>query len=427
MFVKFSSALRLLLLSVVALSMAMLGACGSSSDNDVVLSSSDASKIYVSQNGSVTVSGLVIDAVKRTLVSGATVSIRIDGHIYTVTSAPATHASPGSFSFLLAKADSDFLISVSMSDGSYAPNYYAETTTDIGNTGDIGVLTLDIGSVELYKPVSTSVTVKNISDGSPVTGLTLYLDPQAVAQANAGDSSVEVTIEDVVATEGTTTDPTTSEVTPTGIYTFSMPDDGKAYTIKVKELMDTDSVEYKGYNATITNNILTTLTAGADRSFYLTTTGTQDYTIFVHLVDENGDAYDAGESIVLYKTTDTVPIVTGVTEPIYAERVASTTNEYMFMTTAATLDFTILNMDTDGNGFPDTGAVQLTVLNVNEINDNGTPGDTSDDFPVRNILGDGAFNADREATVTVAITAISPSQDISAELIRGVVHFQVGR
>ena len=377
---------------------AFLAACGSSdNDNSSTLTSSDDSKVYVSQVGAVTVSGVVIDAVKRTPISGASVSMRIDGHVYSVSSAPSSHASPGSFSFLKADAESEFFITVSTSDSSYAPYFYADQTPRTSNTND-GIETQDIGSVSMYKPVTTSITVKDINGGTAVSGLSLYYDTQALAQVNSG-ATVSISGVDVVATESSTT--TDGVTTGTGIYSFLLPDDGTDFTVMVNELLDSSSVEYKGYNSVITANVMTTLTAGDDKSFYLTKTDTQDYTIFIHLIDEEGHAYDAGESIVLTETGDP--------DTIFAERRTATTNEYVLTTTSATLDFTILNMDLDGDGFLDTATAQLTALGGESTN----------------VLGDGAFNASREATVTVPITMITSNQNIAAELISGTDQFQV--
>ncbi len=400
MLAKFFKGNRLILVVTVVLMQVLLSACGSSSDDDdddSVLSSSDASKVYISQIGAVTVSGVVIDAVKRTLVSGAQVSMRIDGHIYKVTSAPSTHASPGSFSFLKADAESEFFITVSTSDNSYAPYFYANETPRTSNTND-GIETQDIGSVALYKPVTTSITVKDISGGTPINGLSLYYDTQALAQANAG-STVTISGVDVVATESTST--TDGVTTGTGVYSFSLPNNGADFTIKINELVDSSSVEYKGYNSAVTAGVMTTLSAGDDKSFFMTKTDRQDYTIFIHLIDEQGHAYDAGESIVLTKTGDPATI--------FAERKTGTTNEYVLVTDSANLDFTILNMDLDGDNFPDTATAQLTALGGESTN----------------VLGNGAFDANREATVTVPITFITSDQNIAAELISGADQFQV--
>ncbi|OUR62258.1 hypothetical protein A9Q73_10495 [Bermanella sp. 47_1433_sub80_T6] len=399
MLAKIFKRYRLTMIICVGLMTGLLSACGSSDDDDDnnVLTSSDASKIYVSQIGAVTVSGVVIDAVKRTLISGATVNMRIDGHIYTVVSAPSTHASPGSFSFLKADAESEFFITVSTSDSSYAPYFYANETPRASNTND-GIETQDIGSVALYKPVTTSITIKDISGGTAISGLSLYYDTQALAQVNSG-TTVSISGNDVVATESTST--TDDVTTGTGVYSFALPNDGTNFTIKINELLDSNSVQYKGYNSAITDNVITTLSAGGDKSFYMTKTDTQNYTIFIHLVDDEGHAYDAGESIVLTKTGDPVAI--------FAERKTATTNEYVLTTTFASLDFTVLNMDLDGDGFPDTATAQLTALGGESTN----------------VLGNGAFNASREATVTVPITMISSDQNIAAELLSGSDQFQV--
>ncbi len=400
---KIFSSYRLLFIIGIVFTQLFLAGCGSSDDDDdtvTVLTSSDASKIYISQNGAVTVSGVVVDAVKRTVISGVNVNVRIDGHIYSVVSAPASHASPGSFAFLLAPADSEFFLTVNSTDSAYAPFYYADETPRISNNSG-GIGTLDVGSIELYAPVTTSITVKNISGGTPITGLTLYYDTKGVAESNSGQT-VSISGVDEVATEGTTST-TVNEVTTTtgtGIYSFSLPNNGTDYNIKIKELIDGSDVEYEPYNATITSNVLTSLTPGSDKSYYVKTSNPLEFTIFIHLVDDEGHAFDAGDAIVLNAN--------GNTTAIFADRKASTTNEYVLTTMAPTFDFTILNMDLNGDGINNTATAQLTTLDE-----------------TTNLLDGGSFDSNREATIVVPISMISSNQNIAAEMLSDGDQFQV--
>ena len=396
MFSKIRTSTKLLFILLVFILQGALSACGSSSSNDSddPQVSSDSSKVYVTQTGAVTVSGVVVDAVKRTLISGATVTIRVDGNNYSVTSAPAGHASPGSFAFLLTPGDSEYFLSVSTSD-TYAPYFYANTTPKI-STSSGGIGTQDIGSVELYTAIDTTVSVKNISGGTAISGLTLYYDTKDVAETNSSET-VSISGVDIVATE------------TAGVYSFPLPDNGVDYEIKIKELVDGSEVAYDPYNATITDNVLTSLQAGNNSSYYFKTSDTKEFTIFIHLIDENGDAFDAGEVLVLNET--------GGNEAIFAERNATTTNEYVLIVNApspittpaaATFDYTILNLDLDGDGIYDTATAQLTTL------DEST-----------NVLDGGSFDSNREATVVVPISTLSADQNISAELISNNDKFQV--
>ncbi|MEY8248534.1 MAG: hypothetical protein RPT11_09125 [Bermanella sp.] len=403
MLAKFFSRKRLLLIMAIVLMPVFLSACGSSDDDDdkeTVLTSSDASKLYISQNGAVTVSGVVVDAVKRTAISGVDVNIRIDGHIYSVVSAPASHASPGSFAFLLAPADSEFFLTVTTSDDSFATAYYADQTPRISNNSG-GLGTLDVGSVELYKPVTTSITVRNIAAGSPITGLTLYYDTKVVAESNSGNS-VSISGVDEVASEATTSTTVdgVTTTTSTGIYSFSLPDNGEDFNIKIKELIDGSAVLYEPYNATITDNVLTTLSAGGDKSYYVKASNPLEFTIFIHLVDDEGHAFDAGDAIVLNAN--------GSTAAVFADRKADTSNVYVLTTRAATFDFTILNMDLNGDGINNTATAQLTTLDE-----------------TTNVLDGGSFDANREATIVVPISMITRNQNIAAEMLSKADQFQV--
>jgi len=401
MLANFFTSNRLRFIFVIILLPVFLSACGSSDDDkETVLTSSDASKIYVSQNGAVTVSGVIVDAVKRTVISGVDVNIRIDGHIYSVVSAPASHASPGSFAFLLAPADSEFFLTVTTSDNSFAAFYYANETPRINNNSG-GIGTLDVGSVELFKPVTTSITMKNISAGTPITGLTLYYDTKDVAELNSGNT-VTISGVDEVATEATTSTTVdgVTTTTGTGVYSFSLPDNAAAFNIKIKELVDGSAVLYEPYNATITENVLTSLTPGNDKSYYVKTSNPLDFTIFIHLVDDEGHAFDAGDAIVLNAN--------GSTTAVFADRKASTTNEYVLTTTAPTFDFTILNMDLNGDGINNTATAQLTTLDE-----------------TTNVLDGGSFDSNREATIVVPITMITSNQNIAAEMLSDGDQFQV--
>ncbi len=393
---KIHTSTKLLLVLLVFILQGALSACGSSSssDSDDPQVSSDASKVFVTQTGAVTVSGVVVDAVKRTLISGATVTIRVDGNNYSVTSAPASHASPGSFAFLLTPGDSEYFLTVSTS-ATYAPFFYANTTPKI-STSSGGIGTDDIGSVEMYEAIDTTVSVKNISGGTAITGLTLYYDTKDVAETNSSET-VSISGVDIVATE------------TAGVYSFPLPDNGVDYQIKIKELVDDADVAYDPYNATVTDNVLTNLQAGNSSSYYFKTSNTKEFTIFIHLIDENGDAFDAGEVLVLNET--------GGNEAIFAERKASTTNEYVLIVNApspittpaaALFDYTILNLDLNGDDIYDTATAQLTTL------DEST-----------NVLDGGSFDINREATVVVPISMLTADQNISAELISNNDKFQV--
>jgi hypothetical protein len=384
---KFQTSTKLLLILLVFILQGALSACGSNSDNndDDPLVSSDASKVYVTQSGSVTVSGVIVDAVKRTLISGASVTIRVDGNSYTVTSAPTSHASPGSFAFLLTPGDSEYFITVTTSD-TYAPYFYANTTPKTSTTSG-GIGTQDIGSVEMYTAIDTTVSVKNISGGIAITGLTLYYDTKDVAEANSTET-VSISGVDIVATE------------TAGVYSFPLPDNGVDYAIKVKELVDDADVAYDPYNATITDDVLTSLQSGDNGTYYMKASDPKQFTIYLHLVDEDGHAFDAGDVLVLNET--------GENDAIYAERSATVTNEYILTTTAPTFDFTILNIDLNGDGVNDTATAQLTTLDE-----------------TTNVLDSGSFDANREATVVVPITLITADQNIAAELLSGADQFQV--
>ena len=378
---------KLLFILLVFILQGALSACGSSSSNDSddPLVSSDSSKVFVTQTGAVTVSGVVVDAVKRTLISGATVTIRVDGNNYSVTSAPVGHASPGSFAFLLTPGDSEYFLTVSTSD-TYAPFFYANTTPKI-STSSGGIGTQDIGSVEMYEAINTSVSVKNISGGTAITGLTLYYDTKDVAEINSSET-VSISGVDIVATE------------TAGVYSFPLPNNGVDYEIKIKELVDDADVAYDPYNATITDNVLTSIQANNDKSYYMKASDPQEFTIFLHLVDDEGHAFDASDVVVLNAA--------GSTDAVYAERLVDTTNEYVLTTTAASFDYTVLNIDLDNDGVNDTAAIQLTTLDE-----------------TTNVLDGGSFNSNREATVVVPITMITADQNIAAELLSGPDQFQV--
>ncbi len=387
MFSKIRTSTKLLFILLVFILQGALSACGSSSSNDSddPQVSSDSSKVYVTQTGAVTVSGVVVDAVKRTLISGATVTIRVDGNNYSVTSAPTGHASPGSFAFLLTPGDSEYFLSVSTSD-TYAPYFYANTTPKI-STSSGGIGTQDIGSVELYTAIDTTVSVKNISGGTAISGLTLYYDTKDVAETNSSET-VSISGVDIVATE------------TAGVYSFPLPDNGVDYEIKIKELVDGSEVAYDPYNATITDNVLTSLQAGSDESYYMKASDPKQFTIYLHLVDEAGHAFDAGDVLVLNET--------GENDALYAERSATVTNEYILTTTAPTFDFTVLNIDLNDDGVNDTATAQLTTLDE-----------------TTNVLNSGSFDANREATVVVPITLITADQNIAAEMLSGADQFQV--
>ncbi len=388
MFEKFKESSKLVLVAVLFILQATLSACGSSSSSDDSdpLVSTDGSKVYVSQSGAVTVSGVVVDAVKRTLISGVSVTIRVDGNNYTVTSAPASHASPGSFAFLLTPAESEYFLTITDGTSTYAPYFYANTTPEISNNSG-GIGTQDIGSAELYDAINTSISVKNISGGTAISGLTLYYDTKDIAEANSSET-VSISGVDIVATE------------TAGVYSFPLPNNGVDYNIKIKELVDSADVVYDPYNATITDNVLTSLQANNDKSYYMKADDPQQFTIFLHLVDDEGHAFDAGDVLVLNAAGSTVAV--------YAERKTDTTNEYVLTTTAASFDFTVLNIDMDNDGVNDTAAIQLTTLDE-----------------TTNILDSGSFNSSREATVVVPITMITADQNIAAELLSTPDQFQV--
>ncbi len=359
----------------------LLTACGGSGGGDSSTSS-------VSGAGAVTVSGVVVDAVKRTLISGASVTIRVNGSSYTALSAPDSHASPGSFSFSRVPAESEYFITINATEKNYAPYFYANSTPRISNNSG-GIGTQDIGSSELYQAVISTINVKNILGNTAITGLTLYYDTKDIAEQNSS-ATVSISGVDIIASESTST--VDGVTAGTGIYSFLLPNNGIAYAIKVQQLMDTGEVNYAPYNATITDNVLTNLLAGKNESFYLKVSDPQPFTIFLHLVDDKGHAFDAGNVLVLNAA--------GATEALYAERKLDTTNVYVLTTDAATFDFTVLNIDLDNDGVNDTAAIQLTTLDE-----------------TTNVLDGDSFDDNREATVVVPMTLITNVQNIAAEML----------
>lgn len=348
----------------------------------------DASKAVISDNGSVLVTGVLRDAVSREFLSGLDVTMFVNGNEYTVKSAAGT----GAATFLNVPVDSEYFVTVTDPNGMYATEYYSDTTPDY-NTDVDGNLIIedlvqqaDIG--EMYKAVTTTVTISDVTTGNPVTGLTLYVDSTELAEING--NPVSISGPDLLATE------------TAGSYSIKLPDNDMSYSILVRSLVDSNGVEFEAFRATITNNLLTKVMPGTSTQYYMTAVDNSKFTIIYHLVDEDGQAYDAGGVISVTNLT------TGGTE--FWSKLPNTTNEYFFEVTSANMMHSrrINPIDEDNDLFDDY---------IASISDSA--------LGVQNPVTRGSFDDNNTLLLVQPLQKVNYDEALQAEIISSDDNFQV--
>ncbi len=349
---------------------------------NVVFTLIDPSVAVVDPNGIVTVSGKVIDAVTRLPVAGAVVNMIVNGSTHT-----AYSSAMGSYTFKQVTSDTDYIVEVMDTAGMYAVETSQNTTPNLTANVTNQVLTQPVPDIELHKAVATSITVKNINGGAVVEGLSLYYDTPTLNTIPG---------KTVLATE------------TAGVYTFNLADDGNTQAILANRIQDVNGMDYEPYNSAITSPNFSNLIAGDDITYYVKSADQTEFTIYFHVVDDEGHPLDVGNVLTLDE---------GGT-PIYADRKSGTTNEYFHTVNADTMgnDWLIEPIDMDGDGFPDYTAVYN--------NKSGNTNDTEIALGINNELGRGSFDVNREATLVVPLTPVSYSESIQAEIISSDDNFQ---
>ena len=355
-------------------------------------STSDLSRVEVSSLGSVTVSGSTIGAVARTPISELSVTMRVNGGDYTV----STEESTGAFAFTKVPADSEYVISITDPTNVFAPYFYSNITPNLrdnANSSADEILTQDIGSAELYNAETTSISIQNFNGGTGIAGLSLYYDANQLAEENG--ASVSIQIPDVVAAADTST---------VGLYTFNLPATQDLVEVKVNTLTDSSNVEYEPFQGEVTDSVLTTIKAGESISYYLKPIDATIFTIIYHLVDDEGHALDAGPVLAIWDST--------YSRYMSLQKVTDSTNEYALEVTADDMSNMryVLGIDVDGDGFNDWSANYF---------ENKSLGLT-------NSIGRQSFNEDKELTIVYPMIPTDYSEDVQAEIISSDDNFQAG-
>lgn len=344
---------------------------------NVVFTLIDPSVAVVDANGIVTVTGKVIDAVTRLPVASAVVSMMVNGGTHT-----AYSSASGDYTFKQVTDGTAYSVEVMDSAGVYAVEAAQATTpTAVANVAN-QVLAQTVPDFELHKAVATSITVKNVNGGASVEGLSLYF---------------VINGKTVLATE-----------TAAGVYTFNLADDGNAQAILSQKIVDSNGDVFEPSSATVMSPNFANLTPGNDITYYVKSADKTEFTVYFHVVDDEGHPLDVGSFLTLDEG--------GM--PAYADRKADTTNEYVHTVTAATMgnNWLIEPIDMDGDGFPDYTA--------NYTNKAGNTNDSEIALGVNNELNRGSFDANREATLVVPLTPVSYNETIQAEIISSDDNFQ---
>lgn len=356
----------------------ILGLTVAGCDDDDKVSST----ISVGEVGVVTISGMAIDAVTRNPISNLLVTLSVNGHSYKV----RTDVN-GAYSFTEVTSDTDYKILVeddtNSSDESYV-HYVVESvkgdtpsrTAGISNE----VLTVKIDDIELYKSVVTNITAKDITTGSVVEGLSFYYEDDAERS--------------IIAEENTA-----------GVYSFALPNNGEEQTVKFELLIDSNGAVYELYSNTDADNA-GGITAGKDITLFVKSFDSTEFTVYVHVVDDDGHPMDAGPTL----------LVGGE----YLPRKADSTNEYVLKVDADTMFNTRLvsPLDIDGDGFSDY--IAKYSLNADD------EGNLEGALGVINQLNRGSFDENHEVTIVVPMTEVSYDESLQAEIISSDENFQQG-
>lgn len=243
------------------------------------------SNVSVASLEGVKVYGSFRDALTRNYIGGLQVTLKVNGSEHTAITSPSS----GSVSFSNVPTDSEYFVSIKDPNGVYAPDFFSNVTPDFSNDVDgnpiVEPLNQLIKVTDLYKGIVTTITVKDISGGTPIEGLSLYYDVTAIAESNGAMVSIEGT--DIVASE------------TSGVYSFLLPDNDQEFDINVQQLVDSQGNSYQPFRGELVNDLLTTVTPGSNLSYYVSSLSNTEFTIVYHLVDEEGHAYDAGSILVV--------------------------------------------------------------------------------------------------------------------------------
>jgi hypothetical protein len=367
----------------------------------------------------VVVSGIVRDAVTRVAVFDVDVEMRVYGEIFKVTAGGDKDSGVSIFSFEAVPAGSEYLIKITDPNGVYAPWFYSGVATTYAAAGnnifgielDTFTITQDIGAAELYLAKSTNLTVKDIASSEAISGLSLYYDATENAVSNGRPTDIEPM--DIIATEAS------------GVYNFSLPNDGENKNIRAHSLVLSDGTEYGLYNDGLVTTAgldgegkLMHLKAGQDATLYLKKVDATPYTVIIHVVDEEGHAFDVGGVLSLTNIAPVAPGVIAISFLEFAEKKAGTTNEYVLTLTRSSLgDNRFVNpVDTDGDEVAD---YQVALEDDAADDDN-----LSDALSTTNALAPGAFDENRETTIVVPMKPVSTAETIAAQIISKDDNFQ---
>ncbi len=311
-------------------------------------------------------------------LADAKVRLRIGGEWREISTIGGDNYKTGDFLFKDVPAYASFFIEIDPKEDDYATTYTFGTTvtTDGGqgiNDDEFAYdLTKDIGNVVVYGAAPTNITVMDIDTGTAITGLGMWMEPAGYSTGNAKG--------------GTIAAPFIQPEETTGIYTFTMPNNGSSIGVYVNSLVDENGVIYQTLAGDLLNagnldgecaagtgglagpsgtnvitacesgghddskfkdHTLTMLAPGVDSTIYLRQYTASNLTVNFELIDDNGQAYNAGMAI------DVQEVSSG--QVFSAAQDASQTNLYSIsIPYQRDLSFVIASMDIDGDSFKDT-------------------------------------------------------------------------
>jgi len=276
-----------------------------------------------------TLSGYVQDGQTKEVQEDAEVILHIDGGVKTTRT-----DKNGGFHFNNISKDSKYFIEVK----DINPNdniTYAPLLTSAQTTKSTITTIENIGALQIYQELNATLEVRDAKTGELLSGFFLYTDPLAGALNGIGQTLAK----DI-----------------NGSYTFELADNGLNNTVYLSSLKN-GSIKYKFVDPTLQLNNVTTLKAGEKKVLYLQNEDTTKYSLTFHLVDENGT-----DTTSPYKVLPIINNVTGKT--LYIQQDTQNASQYKIELSKDDIgvngfSFTLMNFDSDNDGFNDTAAQHI--------------------------------------------------------------------
>jgi hypothetical protein len=345
--------------------------------------------VYATQNTSATVSGKVVIAHDGSGLGNAKVRLRIGGMWREVISTVATDHRAGDFIFSGLPINAAFYIQIEPSESTLSRTYsFGSTqTTDAGEDIDGGtdefnstLASHDVGNLHVYNNQVSTITMKDVDDGSLISGLSMYIEPVAFL---TGDNKI-----------GSVSAPWVPANEENGVYSYNLPIHGRAINIFVSGLMTSAGVQYQTLagdqlapgifdngtvvdsgagahdDANFSDRLLTAIVAEQNIDVFLRKSNAHLLTVAFELFDASGAVYTAAGAAITVTETASGNILSAAQDAAQPNRYTLTTNFRNNLT------YQVGNLDLNGDSFPDTQAATVFAATAN-LN-----GETSVNIPV---------------------------------------------